>query len=117
MGEAFMTVFGNPWVVFFGLCFLCAMAIILLFVYMPRAEENLRLRRIIKAQHDRIVELSEGSSKAEIDHKNKIDEMKNEYIADIGELTSELAATQGRAAQNAHRADQIARAAQKGTAA
>lgn len=116
MSEAFMTVFGNPWVIFFGLCFLCAMAIILLFVYMPRAEENMRLRRIIKAQHERIVELSEGSSKAEIEHKNKIDEMKSEYIADIGELTSELAAQRGRANQNASRADQLARAAERRSA-
>lgn len=117
MNEAFLKVFGNPWVTFAGLVFICAMAIILLFVYMPRMDELLRLRRIIDRQRKRIKELSEGSTRAEIDHETKLDAMKGEYLSDIGELTSELAATQGRAAQNAHRADQIARAAQKGTAA
>lgn len=117
MREAFEETFANPWFVFISMFFLIALSVALLLIYMPRMEEVLRLRRIIKAQHARIVELSEGSTRAEIDHKTKLDAMKGEYLSDIGELTSELAATQGRAAQNAHRADQIARAAQKGTAA
>ena len=116
MNEAFLKVFGNPWVTFFGLVFLCAMAIILLFVYMPRMDELLRLRRIIDRQRKRIKELSEGSTRAEIDHETKLDAMKGEYLSDIGELTSELAAQRGRAAQNASRADQIARAEERRSA-
>ena len=116
MNEAFQKVFGNPWVTFAGLVFLCAMAIILLFVYMPRMDELLRLRRIIDRQRKRIKELSEGSTRAEIDHETKLDAMKGEYLSDIGELTSELAAQRGRAEQNASRADQLARAAERRSA-
>lgn len=116
MNEAFLKVFGNPWVTFVGLVFLCAMAIVLLFVYMPRMDELLRLRRIIDRQRKRIKELSEGSTRAEIDHETKLDAMKGEYLSDIGELTSELAAQRGRAAQNASRADQLARAAERRSA-
>ena len=116
MNEAFLKVFGNPWVTFAGLVFLCAMAIILLFVYMPRMDELLRMRRIIDRQRRRIKELSEGSTRAEIDHETKLDAMKGEYLSDIGELTSELAAQRGRAAQNASRADQLARAAERRSA-
>lgn len=116
MNEAFLKVFGNPWVTFAGLVFLCAMAIILLFVYMPRMDELLRLRRIIDRQRKRIKELSEGSTRAEIDHETKLDAIKGEYLSDIGELTSELAAQRGRAKQNASRADQLARAAERRSA-
>ncbi len=114
--EALQSTFSSPFVLVPALFLLLILSVVLLAVYCPRAEDINRLRRIIDEQHKRIVELSEGSSKAEIDHKNKIDKMKNEYIADIGELTSELAAQRGRANQNARRADQIARAAERRSA-
>lgn len=100
----------NPFLII-SLCLTFGMiGLLLLFVFMPRVEEINRLRRIIDEQHARIDQLSKDSTAAEIAHQKKLDSMKGEYIADIGELTSELAASNGRAAQNASRAEQIARA-------
>ena len=104
------TILNNPVIVLPAIYVFFVLAVVLLFVYIPRAEEINRLRRIIDEQHARIDQLSKDSTAAEIAHQKKLDSMKGEYIADIGELTSELAASNGRAAQNASRAEQIARA-------
>lgn len=114
--EALQRTFSSPFVLVPALFLMLILSVVLLAVYCPRAEENQRLRKIIIAQHARIVELSEKSTAAQIDHERKIEEIKGEYIADIGELTIELAVQRGRAAQNAHRADQLARAAERRSA-
>ena len=114
--EALQSTVASPFVLVPALFLLLILSVVLLAVYCPRAEENQRLRKIIIAQHERIVELSETSAAAQLEHERTVEAMKGEYIADIGELTSELAAQHGRAAQNASRADQIARAAERRSA-
>ena len=114
--EALQRTVASPFVLVPALFLLLILSVVLLAVYCPRAEENQRLRKIIIAQHERIVELSEKSTAAQLEHEQKIEAMKGEYIADIGELTSELAAQRGRAEQNASRADQIARATERRSA-
>lgn len=103
-------ILNNPFVVLTAIFLLFAVSVVLIFIYIPRAEEIARLRRIIDEQHARIDQLSKESTAAELQHQKTVDQMMGEYIADIGELTSELAATSGRAAQNASRAKQIAKA-------
>lgn len=114
--EALQRTVASPFVLVPALFLLLILSVVLLAVYCPRAEENQRLRKIIIAQHARIVELSEKSTAAQLEHERTVETIKGEYIADIGELTSELAAQRGRAEQNASRADQIARAAERRSA-
>ena len=114
--EALQSTFSSPFVLVPALFLLLILSVVLLAVYCPRAEDINRLRRIIDEQHKRIVELSEKSTAAQLEHERTVEAIKGEYIADIGELTSELAAQRGRAEQNASRADQIARAAERRSA-
>lgn len=103
-------IFENPFVIIPAVYLTLGIMLILLLVYLPRADEIERLRRIIDEQHARIDQLSKDGTAAEIAHEKQINAIKGEMLADIGDLTFELAASNGRAAQNASRAKQIARA-------
>lgn len=102
--------FSNPFIVIPAVYLFLTIMVLLLFVYLPRADEIARLRRIIDEQHARIDQLSKDGTAAEIAHNEEVKRIKGEMLADIGDLTFELAASNGRAAQNANRAKTIARA-------
>ena len=102
-----MDILNNPWFIVPCTIAFIVLAIILLFVYMPRTQEIRRLQAIIDHQHETITRQAVDGANAANAHKRE----KEELIADIGEMSSQVIAAQGRENQAASRADQIARAA------
>lgn len=94
------SIFENPWFTAPVLVALIVIISVLLFVYMPRAEEIRQLKKRIARQAALINSMSKGQAQAELEHVADLEQLRSDHALNVKSIEAEAADAEARA-QNA----------------
>ena len=84
------SIFDNPWFVAPALTLLVIVTVVLLFVYLPRADEIKRLKKRIRELREKVDSMSRQQTKAELEHVADMEQIRGDRAADAKEFAEKL---------------------------
>lgn len=91
------SIFENPWFTAPVLIALIVIISVLLFVYMPRAEEIQQLRKRIARQAAVINSMSKDQTRAELEHVADLEQMRGDHALNVKSIEAEAQDAEQRA--------------------
>lgn len=91
------SIFENPWFTAPVLVALIVIISVLLFVYMPRAEEIRQLKKRIARQAALINSMSKGQARAELEHVADMEQLRGDHALNVKTIEAEAQDAEQRA--------------------